>query len=415
MTLGPINPRIKISAALFGLSLLASACGPEQNNGTTPPPPPVDTNSSENNKNTENSVMEPDMPAETDMPGENNTGNQNSNTGNQNSNTGNNSTPDLCNNVEDLGTIDVASGELVLEGDTTPAAVLSLYATECGFGSAAEVGFQVRFDQPAELTATTDSTGLAWAIELREGKCEMSTKRFCTTQTVPTFTVEADKDYILMFEPRMNSRGTFKSTLKINPLVCLPIGARTCAGDDLEVCTGGGQSKESITCGAPCSMDACGGDICANAIEVSSFPHRFTAVAEAYEDTINFGMGNSCTNPDTEIIPNDPNDPDGTPGNPTPEEPTGDIPTPGQDVIFKLTGLTAGKKLTVDASSAAGDEADSSIFVLDGCDTMQCRIGVDLGDKLTEWEVPADGDYYVIVDRTSRNNTDFAVDIDLTD
>ena len=50
---------------------------------------------------------------------------------------------------------------------------------------------------------------------------------------------------------------------------------------------------------------------------------------------------------------------------------------------------------------------------MDTCDKSTCHIGRDLGDTLTDWEVPADGDYVVVVERRTLSTADIVVEIDV--
>ena len=292
-------------------------------------------------------------------------------------------------------------------GDTTPATVKSAYQTSCGFGIAPEQAFAFSFDAPVQLKITLNSnSGTRMAYELIEGPCEEpGAPRFCATNS-QVFLAQADTEYIIIVEPEANqARGTFELEVEVKPLACLPVSSKRCDGDDVKRCVAGGLREDSITCGAPCVDDTCGADSCGNAVVVNpgDYPFSFAAAAAGYVSSITFEGDNSCANPDRGILPGETNNADPT-GESDPS-----LPTPGQDVHFTLKGLTAGQLLTVDASEAAGDAADSAIFILDSCDKSECLFAKDLGDVVSQWEVPADGDYLVIVDRLSSSDQDLGV------
>lgn len=319
--------------------------------------------------------------------------------------------PGRCSNAVELGEVDT-SKPLVLSGNTRSDTARSAYATGCGFGPAPELAWHLRVKTPVSVSTSLQGASLNWVLEVQNGDCMASTRRFCDTSVDTDFVLEADKDYLLVLEPSTNEQGSIDLQLDFTELACLPIGQTMCSGEALQVCAQGGTAIEQISCAAPCSMDACGGDLCENAIAVTSFPYRFESEVKGYFDTIDFNVENSCLNPDSSVVPGGSDDPNAPPGEPmpTPDEPLGPIATPGQEVVFHLPGLKQGDKLSIDAST---DSADNVLFILDSCDKMTCHIGVDLGDAIVGWPVPADGDYTVIVDRTTRSEADFIVEFSL--
>ena len=317
----------------------------------------------------------------------------------------------LCTNLTKLGTIMVTDRTDTIQGSTlAPAGQPELpngTGTQCGGQLAPERVFEFQVDKPARLTATLrpkDNT--AWVLETRRGACTDAQTLFCSANVnAYTIALEPGRTYYLVAEPqRQDAAGEFELDLKLTPLVCLPVGGTTCAGADVALCEAGGERQTTYTCGAPCSMNHCGADLCANAVTVSAGTFRLSGQAKAYKNSLNFKDATRCVNPDTLILPEF-EEPIPQPGSP------GNIDTPGQDVVFRLPGLRRGQKLTVDASNDVGDQADSAIFVLNSCDVMDCRVGLDIGDKLTQWSVPEDGDYFVVVDRVRSSDADIAVQI----
>ncbi len=318
----------------------------------------------------------------------------------------------LCNNITDLGVLDPMAGTMMLTGSTIDTTILNEFATSCGSGPAPEVGWRFTVEEPIGIKSNILSAGIGWVLELHDGNCTQLTRRFCDDALETRFTLPPG-EYVLIAEPRTNMRGELTLQLDLTPLVCFPVGQTECDGNDLSICAGGGATQLSRACAEPCNMGACGGDLCENAIVVDSLPYTFSGSVEGYLDRINFNEANSCTNPSTAVASggnDDPDQPD-NPDPPEPGEPSGLIRTPGQDVVFLVKNLTQGQKLFVDASAAAGDDADSVLFVLDSCDKMTCHLAVDLGDIINGWEIPADGDYTIILDRTTDNSADLGIEI----
>jgi hypothetical protein len=318
-----------------------------------------------------------------------------------------------CEQAEDLGEIDITAGVKMVTGSTVGGS--TRVGSACGFTSANEKVFKFTLSGPARLDlALMPDSDINWVMDLRAGDCDGTSSLYCARNTRTTLIANDDKTYFLVVEPLESaSEGSFKLSITPSALVCLPVGDRSCAGDDLKQCIQGGEQEETLRCAAPCTEGACGGDLCENAIVVTSFPFDLEGPADPYQSSFNFAGPNTCVNPDTTYIPPDPNDPD---ANMMPDPPgtmTGSIATPGQDVVFKLPGLVAGQKLTVDASTALGDASDNAIFVLNTCDPMSCLVALDIGDVLSGWEVPTSGDYTVVVDRRTSSNQDIKIRLTL--
>ena len=401
------------SAPLFLRSLVACAlstglvaCGEPDEHGTNNPTTKPITNNSNNNNTSPTS-----NPTGTTTPSNNTNNNEN--------NTSTTTTPvntGLCQNIVSLGTIDASETVTqVFEETTVPQSVVNRgYASQCGFASAPEVGWSFEVQGPTRVRAElTAKDPVSWAMEFRQGaSCETAEVLLCESDNVISAALQPGQIHTLVAEPTTNSRGAIEVEVTFEPLACLPIGSARCgdAPNSLMVCAQAGRVEEEASCGAPCEEGVCGADTCEGAVVVESFPFRFEGDAQAYGSHLDFVDANTCENPDTEYLAPDPDDPN-PPDPPEPGMQSGAISTPGQDVIFSLPGLQAGQKLTVDATSEAGDLADSALFVLDACDPMQCRIALDLGDKLDGWDVPTSGDYFVVVDRRANQNAAIVVDI----
>ncbi len=383
------------------IACLAAACGNNNNSNNTTTPDPIVTNNknntSGNNTSANNTAVNNTAVNNTAV---NNTAvnNTSNNTAPNANNTGNNvsSAVGAC---EDMGTVDASATPMIIDGSTTDASLESVLQTPCGFGNAPERSYLFTFDKPTRVTAAVTNGSTSWVIDVRNGTCEATASLTCDASPSRTFVVPAGETRLITVEPENNSRGTFELTLEFEELVCLPIGSTTCSGADISRCEQGGLAETVYTCGEACSMDSCGGDFCENAVEVSSFPYRFEGKTNAYGDRLDFDDATECYYPDGEGE-------DGM-GMGMP------FTTVGEDVTFKLTGLTAGQLLTVDARPSIGNQGDSAIFVMDTCDKSTCHIGRDLGDTLTDWEVPADGDYIVVVERRTLSTADIVVEIDV--
>lgn len=379
---------------------LASACGRNNSNNNSTTPPPINPNNTAVQNNTNSTANNTTTPNNQTSNNTATNATSNNTTGNMTSNnqTSPNNVVSAVGACEDMGVVDASSTPtLVIEGSTADATLESVLQTPCGFGAAPERSYLFTFDKPTRVRAAVTQGSTSWVIDVRDGTCEATASLTCDASPQRTFVVPAGETRLITVEPENNARGTFELSLEFEELVCLPVGGTTCSGDDISRCEQGGLAETTYTCGAPCSMDACGGDLCENAIQVSSFPFRFEGKTNAYKDILDFDDATECYYPDGE----------GEDGMGMGEPFT----TVGEDVTFRLTGLTAGQLLTVDARPAVGNQGDSAIFVLDSCDKSTCHIGRDLGDALTDWEVPADGDYTVVVERRTLSTADIVVEI----
>lgn len=411
---------------LAALAMGPAACGEGNgdSNGNSLPDP-ISSNSNNTSTSGENNpnATTPNANNSTTANNTNNSTAPNNNTSQSSPN--NNTSPDnsvtppsqaFCDRVEDLGTIGPDSEPRTLQGSTVDQRLLDGYVTACGAGPAPEVGWEMVFDAPTRVVATITPTSQArWALEVRRGECADSEGFICNTTNPSVFVVDAGEPVLLIAEPQSNVRGTFELELQFDTLVCLPIDSTRCDGDDMLRCEMGGNEEIPYTCGEPCRMGSCGANTCDNAVEVTSFPYTFEGSFDSYSSSIDFDQDNTCINPALSATPGepDPGEPDNNIPDVEPGAMAGPIETLGPDVFFSLPGLTAGQKLTVRADSMIGDRGDSVIFVLDACDPMQCLLATDLGDRLNEWEIPASGDYLVIVDRRGLSGQDLAVSIDV--
>ena len=334
----------------------------------------------------------------------------------------------FCRNFTDKGVVDaVVTTELVFEGDTTAEGLRSGYDFTCGGGgSAIEQGFYFKAtdDMIVEVIPSSQSPGVEWAVDVNKGSCEDYVsvtaggveKNGCQKSgSLSTGLLKGETLFVAAESRRRNTFGRFTLTLKFTPVVCRPVGQQACNGPQVKRCENGGQFESNLQCTEGCQDDACIADVCATAKtwtrdELLAEAKTFTGSSAGYRDTVNFRTATACKNPDSEVIPPDPNDPDANPNPPKPGEMFKGISTPGQDTVFKLTGLKKGDLLTV---SENGENTDAVVAVLDTCELSTCHVAIDLGDQLVDWSVPKDGDYTVVVDRTVFNTRGIAVTIGL--
>lgn len=292
-----------------------------------------------------------------------------------------------CDEVQALGTIDT-SAPYTITGDTT--GFVDTLSTTCGMAgdfNGAENAFSFQLDKDAIVTLDlTTTAAVNWLMEVRKSGClDGSDIAICNTSENITFPAQAGQTYTLIVEPQVGfDKGAFSIEMSFVEAVCSPPGSRVCVDGDLEECRAG-TSIATLECSDGCMDSACLGDRCETAIEVTastSFSGEIIALHS------NFNLADSATC--------------GTNG-------TG-IESTGQDMVLKLTGLTEGQIVTVDASM---DTMDDVIAVVKDCTAaLACERAVDLGDKLT-WTVPTAGDWYVIVDKRlpASGTYSFTVDI----
>lgn len=378
----------RLMLAVAVVATASTACGPETNNR----PDLMITPPSRTDMDEKDETPDPDMTADTDMdemdvvdpPGEG-----------------------ICANQimwGELNTSAAGTQTFTVSNEVTPGETpINGVSTACGFGGASERAMSFTVSGPARIRATlTPKSAANWALELRRGDCDGDEAVSCSTDRLLTFVAEESQPYFLVLEPIDAAiTGEVDIALDVTPLSCSPIGSTTCAGSTLSRCEGGGTNEVEYACGEPCASDACGADTCAGAVEVTSYPYMFTGDAAAYASDINYDQENTCLNPDA-------GDLGMMGGGMVP------LPTPGQDVTFRLPNLAAGQMITVDASSAVGNMADSAIFITRDCtDVMSCLYVKDMGDKIEGWMVPEAGDYFVTVDRTLGNLSEIRVSIDV--
>ena len=308
-----------------------------------------------------------------------------------------------CEVPEDLGTLE--PGEVYMgTGDNSGYA--DGIVTSCGGDgelSGSENAFLFTVEEPGvvdfEITAT--DSPFDWVIEARRDCADggdapaenngmenntPSAPAVCSTSASTSVVVEPGEEYWLLVEPNNSlDTGTFDWVLTFESLMCDP--GRTCADDNTILACIGGMEEESLACGTSCNDGACAGDSCASAIEVTA-GMSWSGNARAFTNTLDFGDEPTCSQ-------------DGVEG----------LSTPGPELILSLPGLTTGQRVIIDASMM--DDNDNAIFVLSECsDAVECLAARDLSDVL-EWDVPADGDYFVVIDKFTNSDQTYNYTIDI--
>ena len=298
---------------------------------------------------------------------------------------------DSCMRVRDLGTIDARNAAgFRAAGDTTNLGTLIQTSCSNSGDVSAEYVYAFKLNTTAFIDLKVEAlSGVDFVAEVRQGKCEDDSRLFCRQSAQQLFRATAGEQYFLVVEAQNGLvNGPFNVLMEFTPTVCDP-GARSCAGDDLTICADG-TSLESLACGTMCNVDACAADTCANAIELrGSGTFDFSGELSAFVSSFNAAQHQGCEF--------------GVP-----------IPTPGADQVFALRDLKAGQRVIVEANSLAEDANDNAIFILDTCGaSATCIAKEEINDRL-DWEVPADGDYFLVIDNLSDINKNYKHSISIT-
>lgn len=300
---------------------------------------------------------------------------------------------DSCMRVRNLGTLDsMNSAQFKVAGDTTNLG--STIKTSCSDtgDESAEYVYAFKLNATAFIDLKIDSlAGVDFVAEVRQGKCEEDNRLFCDQSAEELFLAKAGEQYFLAVEAQNGLvNGPFDVKMDFTPTNCTP-GERACQADNLTICADGTMTQ-TLACGTMCSTDACTGDLCASAVEVSGMgTFEFTGNLSAFSSTFDAQDHQNCSFGNT---------------------PT---PTPGAELYFNLRGLQAGQRVVIEANALGEDLNDNAIFILDSCGaTSACIAKEELSDKL-EWEVPANGDYFVVIDNLSDVNKEYKNTITIVD
>lgn len=264
----------------------------------------------------------------------------------------------------------------------------------CAVGIARELVYRFSVEQPSRVTlrALSESVG-SWSLQINHGTCAGSSELACFSSANQTFFAEAGVDYFLILEPTNRAtQGQVNISLTTEALGCYPAASAVCVGDEIERCHADYTPSRS-SCPAGCTDSACNGDTCENALEMDPSGHMLLEGSlDGLTDAYNFRGRQECF------------------------ESGHALPTREKDLVIALNGLRAGQVVHVDASEDVGDQNDNAIFIVEDCaQTPICIAGGDSSDEKLRWEVPADGDYLLIIDLISTITDTFSYQITVDD
>ncbi len=289
-----------------------------------------------------------------------------------------------CLQTLDMGVIDVSTPTVEsFYGNTTNLDSNTDTTCAADASSASEFVFRFQVNQTALVNFRLNTLdNVDWATAVREGACDAPSEFSCRDSSLDSFRARPNTDYFLVVEPNSGvQQGDFQIRVELEPTECDSLGARTCAQENLEICTAL-DGVQSFACGGECTNDACVGDSCDQAVALPSTPSENTFEGElgAYEGDIDAATIPSCAA-------------------------LGAPSTPGAERIYKVTGLEANQTLEINAT--LGDSNDDAILIMRGCGaTAECIAYKELGDRLT-WTATETGDYTIVIDNLDELNQPF--------
>lgn len=291
-----------------------------------------------------------------------------------------------CQAATDLGELTTGS-TLTAAGDLGEGNN-ALEAT-CGTGEASAVEqvfmFQVAEDSKIEFTPDWKSGQFFGVVSFRHGECvSQDAEVECSSGDEPVYATAGETIYMIV-EAAGGVPGAFEIALDATAESC-PAGQRSCNGDVLQICAGEGQSND-YQCAGACSNGDCAGNVCSNPIDVTAAT-TFSGDLGGYDSTVNFENNSLC---ETES---------GTA-----------VPTAGSDLFFRFPGLTAGQRIAIDV--ATPDTNNNAIFIGQDCAAPMACLQAQVTPETMEWSVPADGDYYVVVDALNLGDAAFQYSFDI--
>jgi hypothetical protein len=289
-----------------------------------------------------------------------------------------------CLQTLDMGVIDASASTVEsFYGNTTNLDSNTDSTCAANAADASEFVFRFQVSQTALVNFRLNTLdNVDWATSVREGACDSASEFTCRDAAVDSFRASPNTDYFLVVEPNSGvQQGDFQIRVEIEPTECDELGGRTCAQDNLEICTAL-DGVQSYACGGTCANDACAGDSCDQAVDIPSTASENTFEGElaAYQGDIDAGAIPSCAA-------------------------LGAPSTPGAERIYKVTGLMANQTLEINAT--LGDSNDDAILIMRGCgQAAECVAYKELGDRLT-WTATEAGDYTIVIDNLDELNQPF--------
>ena len=302
-----------------------------------------------------------------------------------------------------------------LEGGQTmtvsgsPAAQPSTEETSCTLTESGNAVWEFETDVPLQIDVGIDAmeSDELLVAEVRQEDCSdpeaLIEGQACDNLnhdgTSFSFTVGGGSTYYLIVEGRSTMvPADFDLELSTTDLMCYPEGSWRCDPDEDDIILecDDGLAENPETCGSGCEDDACLGDTCENAIEVTDSV-TIEGNTRPFNNTFDFESFPECTT-------------EGAAGVGTGD--TGPV-TDGRDMVFYLPGLESGQVVVADTS-----ETDQRNYfgVVEECDATNIScVYAESFDQTMEWQVEESGDYYVIVTRNTINSGDFVYSIEIMD
>lgn len=291
-------------------------------------------------------------------------------------------------------------GELQLDAPVNVTGTLlgrsDLDTTTCNQAAGGEEIYRFRVAEDAELHFSASWNGqFDGVVDFRKADCVSgsTSAEMCFDVEADSFVAEAGTDYYMVVEHSVGRANNYEVTLQASAIACIP-GEVSCSSQTLQRCSGGGLPT-AFNCADQCTTNssgdqACSGNSCADAIDVLG-GGTFIGDVNAYDSNVDFGQVAGC-------------DVDGTTVN-----------TPGAEVVFKLSGVPAGQQFEIDV--ATNDQNNNAIFITSNCSRavdLNC-VGSYFTNETPTWTAPADGDYWVFVDKTSNTGQTFHYKISAVD
>ncbi|QDG49993.1 hypothetical protein FIV42_04330 [Persicimonas caeni] len=283
-----------------------------------------------------------------------------------------------CQLAEDLGTLTTsntltATGSFLGESD--------VLAASCSGDTGPEKIFKFTVAEDSLVQFQETWVGQAdGKIEFRSTCTQQASQQRCYDAGSSLF-VPANTDVWMVVEQDVGRSSDFTIELSASGESC-PLGQSVCTNGEMEICTGGNQSQVFACADSCADGSACLGDFCDQAIDVTATA-TFTGDLKAYTNSIDFDGETFCALGDGSTVP-----------------------TPGREVVFRFPNLVQGQTINIDAQT--GDSNVNAVFILNGCgaNPYQC-VDVFVSPEKGDWVAPADGTYYVVVDKLTSGGETF--------
>lgn len=271
----------------------------------------------------------------------------------------------------------------------TPTSVTGSFLTGGADQSTASCGNEgqlehlVRFEVTAEAEVSWRVTwdGQFDGLVALQTSCDDNTTETQCSDNENGSAVLSPGVYFLNLEVRLGNAGGFEVELTAGDPPSCTAGEATCDGDDRLACVDGFETTRE-TCPVGCSAGTCGGDSCQDAITVTGTGGTYSGTGRALTSTLDFAANTDCAQ-------------------------IGGMSTasPGYDAVFFLPGLFAGQLVSIDTLTNDGNVND--VYVQTTCgQAEQCTASYQNGEQ-NDFVVPANGDYFVIVEKRQASNAPF--------